>query len=196
VITFTPHQTVFLFISYLVAAIPFGVLVSLKIAGKDVREQGSGNTGAANVSRLMGKKWGVVVLLLDALKGFVAVKLSRHYGGLRFENLIAFWVVFAHCYPIYLGFKGGKGVATALGAIGAISPLTIPILGGVFAVVLISTRRISAASLAAAASVPLIAFLYHSNLMIMSATSIAALIWWKHRENVRRLWRNEEPQFF
>src|ERR1700677_4958622 len=104
-ITFTPQQSLFLFVAYFIAAIPFGLILSLRVAGKDVRDQGSGNTGAANVSRLMGKKWGIIVLILDALKGFIAVKLAGHYGDYRFVNLIAVFAVFAHCYPVYLGFK-------------------------------------------------------------------------------------------
>src|ERR1700683_4829943 len=119
-ITFTPQQSLFLFFAYLIAAIPFGLVLSLRIAGKDVRDQGSGNTGATNVSRLMGKKWGILVLFLDALKGFAVVKIANHYGGVPFENFTAILAVFAHCYPIYLGFKGGKGVATALGVLAAL----------------------------------------------------------------------------
>src|ERR1700677_5038813 len=118
-ITFTPQQSLFLFVAYFIAAIPFGLILSLRVAGKDVRDQGSGNTGATNVSRLMGKKWGILVLILDALKGYVVVKAANHFGGVRFENLAAILAVFAHCYPIYLGFKGGKGVATALGVLAA-----------------------------------------------------------------------------
>src|ERR1035438_2645156 len=123
-ITFSPEQSFFLFCAYLIASIPFGVLLSRLIKGKDVREHGSGNIGAANISRLMGKKWGVVVLILDALKGFIVVKLSTHYGDTNFENFVAVMAVGAHCWPLYLGFRGGKGVATALGVIIALSPIT------------------------------------------------------------------------
>lgn len=195
-ITFSPQQSFFIFCAYFITAIPFGVLVSILVKGKDVREQGSGNTGAANVSRLMGKKWGVVVLILDGLKGYVAVKLASHYGGLNFENFVAVMSVAAHCWPAYLGFKGGKGVATALGVIFALSPITVAIAGGFFVITLVLGRRISAASLTAALSVPFIAFLYPSPLSVLSAFAIMAIVWWKHRENLMRLWRNEEPRFF
>jgi glycerol-3-phosphate acyltransferase PlsY len=194
-ITFSPKQSFFLFCAYLVTSIPFGVLLSVLIKGKDVRDQGSGNIGAANVSRLMGKKWGVVVLIFDALKGFVAVKLAGHYGQTNFENFVAVMAVAAHCWPLYLGFRGGKGVATALGVIFALSPFIVLVAVVVFLIVLIILRRISAASLSAALSVPFVAFLYPSSLSVLSAFAIMAIVWWKHRENLVRLWRNEEPRF-
>jgi acyl phosphate:glycerol-3-phosphate acyltransferase len=195
-ITFTPQQSFFLFCAYFIAAIPFGVLVSNLVAGKDVREQGSGNTGAANVSRLMGKQWGVVVLLLDALKGYAAVALAHHYGDLKFANLVAVVAIFAHCYPVYLGFKGGKGVATAMGIIAALSLPTLAICGGVFIIVVLATRRISAGSLTGALSLPLVTILRPSPLKFLSACVIAVIICWNHRENVLRLWKNQEPKFF
>jgi len=195
-ITFTPQQSLFLFCAYFVAAIPFGVIISNLVAGKDVREQGSGNTGAANVSRLMGKKWGLIVLFLDALKGYLAVVLARHFGGVHFENLVAVIAIFAHCYPVYLGFKGGKGVATALGIVAAISLSTLAIAGLVFLVVLLTTRRVSAASITSSLSLPMIAVLHRSPLRISTACLIALIICWNHRENAFRLWRNQEPKFF
>lgn len=192
-------KSLFLF-AYLLAAIPFGVVVSLLVAKQDVRDHGSGNTGATNVSRLMGKKWGILVLFLDALKGYAVVKLSGHFGGAKFENLTAVLAVFAHCYPAYLGFKGGKGVATALGALFALSPVVVAIEVGLFVVAVLLSRRISAGSLTASVALPFIAlFLRHGpgqGVMFFSALLISLLVCWKHRENAKRLWRNEEPAFF
>lgn len=136
------------------------------------------------------------MLVLDALKGYFAVKLASHFGGPRFENLCGILAIFAHCYPVYLGFKGGKGVATALGVVAALSLWTLALASLVFLIVVLATRRISAGSMAGALSLPLIVSLYRSPLMIISACLIAAVVCWNHRENAIRLWRNEEPKFF
>jgi glycerol-3-phosphate acyltransferase PlsY len=144
----------------------------------------------------MGKKWGLIVFILDAFKGYIAVKLASHYGGYRFENLAAVIAIVAHCYPAYLGFKGGKGVATAAGIIAALSLSTLAMACLVFLAFVSTTRRISAGSIASALSLPMIAIFHRSPLLIVSACSIAAIICWNHRENALRLWRNQEPKFF
>ncbi len=195
-ITFTPAQSFYLFCAYFICALPFGVILSLLVSKKDVRDQGSGNTGAANVSRLMGKKWGLIVLLLDALKGFLAVVLAFHFGDGTFANVVAMLAVFAHCYPIYLAFRGGKGVATGLGVMLALSPPLAGFAVAIFAAVFLSSRRTSAGSLAGALSIPLLVSSFPGKLQTPTAIFIAVLVWWKHRENIRRLLKREEPKFF
>ena len=182
---------------YLIAGIPFGVIVSQLVAGKDVRAQGSGNIGATNVARMMGKKWGILVLILDALKGFLLVYLA---GSLFEFNLVANWAacvaVLAHCYPVYLKFKGGKGVATALGVIAALSPTILGICFLVFAATLVLYRRVSAASLLAALALPVGAYLVPHRIYPFTGFFICAVIWWKHRENIQRIIKGIEPRFF
>jgi glycerol-3-phosphate acyltransferase PlsY len=185
--------------AYLIAAIPFGVVVSRLVRGQDVRTVGSGNTGATNVSRLMGKKWGVFVLFLDALKGFAVVALAKSLFPSVSRELIealAVLAVVAHCYPVYLRFKGGKGVATALGVILALSPLLLASLFLCFALVVGTSRMVSLASLFAAAALIPLSFWPGFNLHWQTALALTALIWWKHNENIRRLLRGEEKKFF
>jgi glycerol-3-phosphate acyltransferase PlsY len=189
----------YLLTTYLVGAIPFGVIVSLAVSGRDVRKQGSGNIGATNVSRLMGKKWGLFVLFLDGLKGFLVVMLAYWFFSrdLILPSLGGLMAVIGHCFPIYLKFKGGKGVATALGVIAALSPMILGICCVVFALAMLITRRVSAGSLAAAAALPVAAFVISPRqISVPVATVMTILIWWKHRENIKRLVRGQEPKFF
>lgn len=189
-------QVIFLLFAYLLCAVPFGVIVSRFVTGKDVRSQGSGNIGATNVARLMGKKWGLFVLFLDAFKAYVAVGLSKHVGPAWYCNLIAVVAVAAHCYPVYLKFKGGKGVATALGAMAALSWSITGLCVLVFAITLGIARRISVGSLTAALSVVVMTLLIPSDFMSITAVCLAALIWWKHQENIKRIIARTEPRFF
>lgn len=185
-------------LAYLIGAIPFGVIVSRLMTGKDVRATGSGNIGATNVSRMMGKKWGVIVLILDALKGFAVVFASGWVGvgSIELANSAACAAIVGHCFPIYLKFRGGKGVATALGVIAALSPA---LLGGCVVVFLIAvglSRRISPASLAAALALPVLAAVFQTPLIPQAAALMTIIVWWKHHENILRLIRGEEPRFF
>jgi acyl phosphate:glycerol-3-phosphate acyltransferase len=189
-------QFIFLLAAYLIAALPFGVIISRAVLGKDVRSHGSGNIGATNVSRLMGKKWGIFVLFLDALKGFLIVNCAALFGDDAFCNLAAVVAVIAHCYPIYLGFKGGKGVATALGVLLALSPISVGICLIVFLLVVGLTRIISAASLAASLSLPIMSTILQGQVSFPAAVAMCMIIWWKHRENISRLMRRQEPRFF
>jgi len=191
-------QIAYLFFAYLAAAVPFGVIVSKMVLGKDVRKQGSGNIGATNIARMMGKKWGVLVLALDALKGFAVVFVSGYVGdgSLFFANIVACVAVAAHCYPIYLKFRGGKGVATALGVIAALSLTLVGVCFLVFAIILGMTRRMSAGSLAAALALPVVAACFQTPLEPVTGAVITAVIWWKHSENIRRILAGQEPKFF
>lgn len=186
--------------SYLVGAIPFGLIVG-HLAGIDVRTAGSGNIGATNVSRLLGKKLGIVTLVLDCLKGFgpiyIASKLvPAGQGGDVTLLLCGLMAVVGHMFPVYLRFRGGKGVATALGVFLYLSPMAIGISVIVFVGTVAVTGFVSAGSLAASALFPLwLLLLGSAKGAVVTALLIGLLIWAKHYENIGRLVRGEEKSW-
>ncbi len=189
--------------AYLLGSIPFGLLVSRACGAPDPRTGGSGNLGATNVARMAGKPAGVITLLLDAAKGAAptALALAWLQGvdapvsglaplGAALTGLAAFC---GHCWPVYLRFKGGKGVATALGVYLAISP---PALLGVLAVFLLAawrTRHVSVGSMAGCSSAPLWLLMTDAGWPVVTvAVVMALLVFWRHRANLVRLHRGEE----
>lgn len=189
-----------LLFSYLAGAVPFGLLFS-RMAGKDVREEGSGNIGATNVNRVLGKKLGFLTLVCDVAKGFIPVfaaslTLPMNENWELFVGLCGLATVLGHMFPVYLGFKGGKGVATALGVFLFFSPWAIVIALAVFIAVVMSSGFVSAGSLAASGLIPfLILFLGGSSSTFFCAAVISILIWIKHSSNIRRLRRGEEKSW-
>jgi glycerol-3-phosphate acyltransferase PlsY len=187
-----------LLLIYLVAAVPTGVVLTRLMGLEDVRSQGSGNIGATNVYRVAGKLPGILTLLGDILKGFLpllAVKLWLAPTPLQLGAAGVVAIV-GHCYPVYLRFKGGKGVATALGIFLVLDPQAL--LGGclVFLTAVALTRYISLGSVLAAIAVPLLTLLFYRPLpMVLSACTIGALIVWRHRDNLRRLLGGTENRF-
>ena len=186
--------------SYLIGAIPFGLLIG-RLAGIDVRTSGSGNIGATNVTRLAGKKFGVFTLLLDVLKGFlpiyVASQLLPQGSGREFVILLCgILAVVGHMFPIYLGFKGGKGVATGVGVLLFLSPAAVGITIVVFVATVALTGFVSAGSLLGAGLSPLwLWFLGESAGAVTAGAIITLLIWIKHHENIGRLIRGEEKSW-
>lgn len=186
--------------SYLAGAIPFGLLVG-KFAGVDVRQHGSRNIGATNVSRLLGKKLGIITLLLDVLKGYLPMIISAVIlSDTPHVDLVVcgcgILAVVGHMFPLYLGFKGGKGVATGLGVFLYLSPLAIVISLVVFVVTVALSGFVSAGSLAASALFPLWLFMLDSKRVVIAAAAvISVLIWAKHHENIGRLLRGEEKSW-
>jgi glycerol-3-phosphate acyltransferase PlsY len=199
-----------LIFAYVIGSIPFGYLIVRMRGAGDVRETGSGGTGATNVSRRAGKAAGFLTLVLDALKGACAVLVARMAtGGLVTAN--AKWVVAAaavavivgHVFPVWLGFRGGKGVATAVGVFFILAPFALLCAGIVFVAVVSLTRYVSLASLCAAASIPV--FLWLQKLLVqpaidlkaplIAALLVALLIVFAHRGNIRRLVNGTEPKF-
>jgi glycerol-3-phosphate acyltransferase PlsY len=183
--------------AYLLGSIPSALLVVWATTGKDVRRQGSGNVGAANATRTGGIMVGAVVTLMDVLKGVVPV------WAMLILNPASPWVaatvvaaVLGHCYPVWLRFRGGKGVATAFGAYSVLSWQAALVALAVWVVVLAVGRRVSVASLAATAAFPiLLAFMEHPSPVILGAVSaVSALIIIRHRENIRRLIDGTEPK--
>ncbi len=183
---------------YLIAAIPTGIVISRLMGSEDIREKGSGNIGASNVYRVAGKLAGILTLIGDTLKGFLPLLayktlLSPTPAQLGVACIIA---IIGHCYPVYLKFKGGKGVATALGIFLVLSPQAV--LGAliVFVLAVATTRFISLGSVLAAMSAPLlILMLNHPQPIFLATLFIAMLVIWRHRANIRRLLDGTESRF-
>jgi glycerol-3-phosphate acyltransferase PlsY len=208
-----PLQVILL--AYLIGSIPFGYLIVLARRGGDVRASGSGGTGATNVSRQAGKAAGVLTLLLDALKGAVAVLSAQWLIGAPLfaasnDRLPLAWlasaaavaVIVGHCFPVWLGFRGGKGVATALGAFLVLTPIPVVLGMFVFLPVVLLTRYVSLASITAAVCLPFFVFLQivltHGDVSVLRAVAVliaAALIVFAHRANIGRLFAGTENKF-
>lgn len=193
-------EYLFLVASYLLGAVPFGLVIG-KMAGKDVRKEGSKNIGATNVSRLLGKKLGFITLVCDCLKGYLPMLLAARVlkGDPDVEMVVALCgiaAVLGHMFPIYLGFKGGKGVATGLGVFLYLSPLAILISLGVFAGSVAVSGFVSVGSLLSSALMVFWLWLFgQSKITMMTAAVVAALIWLKHHENIGRLLKGEEKSW-
>ena len=189
-------------IAYLLGSIPFGYILVRAFRGQDVRDSGSGNIGATNVAR-SSPALGVLTLLLDAVKGLLAVTagslLAAKAGRAAatgpplyaFAALAAVCAVIGHMFPVWLKFRGGKGVATSVGVLLALAPKTLLVALVLFVALVAVFRYVSLGSIVVAAAFPLIAYAlhdYHSSPAILAAVcAIAALIIIKHRENIRRL---------
>lgn len=186
--------------SYLIGAIPFGLIVG-RLVGIDVRSSGSGNIGATNVARLLGKKLGVITLILDCLKGFLPIFVASKLlpEGPNRDIILLLCGIFAvvgHMFPIYLGFKGGKGVATALGVFLFLSPAAIGISCIVFFAAVLLSGFVSVGSLLASGLFPLWLWLLGEPAgAIATGAVIALLIWIKHHENIARLVKGQEKSW-
>ena len=177
-------------IGYLIGSLPIGYLVTQTTRGVDLRRAGSGNVGAANVYRTSGPGMAIAVMIADGAKGAAAVLLAG--GG---SNAVAAGVaaVIGHIYPVWLGFKGGKGVATASGAFTVLSPLPTAIAAAAFAVTVARTRFVSLGSIVATVLLPVIEWMTPGLPAIdIGATIVAALILFRHRGNMMRLWSRTE----
>jgi glycerol-3-phosphate acyltransferase PlsY len=185
----------FLLLGYLAGSIPFGVLVTRWTRGVDVREQGSGNIGATNVARVAGKKLGVLVLVLDALKGTLPVVLALRFlpDSPLAHVAVALAAFLGHCFPVWLKFHGGKGVATALGVLLVLVPWAALAGVAVYGLVLVTTRMSSLGSLAAGvASVLTAVFTARALEYAVLSGLLFAFILWTHRGNILRLLRHTE----
>jgi acyl phosphate:glycerol-3-phosphate acyltransferase len=190
-------------VAYLLGSIPFGFIAGL-IAGVDVRKHGSGNIGATNTLRVLGKKYGYAVFIADVLKGFFAVRIALWLA--RFDAstayfigiLAAFFVVLGHSFPVWLRFRGGKGVAAAAGACLGLVPLATFIAVGVWLATFLIFRYVSLASIVAALTLAVAALFlgYANNPVLLTFTClIAALIILRHRSNIVRLIQGREQRF-
>lgn len=176
-------------LAYLIGSIPFSFLVARAFGVADVRRVGSGNVGATNVLRSAGRTAGALAFLLDACKGGLAVALGRALGaGEPLAVACALAAILGHIFPVWLSFRGGKGVATGAGAFLPLAPLGAAAGLAVFALVLRLTRYVAVASISGALAVPVAAWLLGaSGLVVAAAASVAVLIVWTHRTNLRRL---------
>jgi acyl phosphate:glycerol-3-phosphate acyltransferase len=189
--------------AYLLGSIPFGLLLGKLFGGADVRKTGSGNIGATNVARVAGPLAGIFTLLLDAAKGALAVVLAA-----RLSDQSSTWMMIAglcalvgHCFPIWLGFHGGKGVATAAGVFLVLCPPAFLGSAILFVLVVVYWRYVSLASMSAAAAMPLLIYFFwaphHAPPYPVTFGSLAAalLIVYKHDANIQRLVQGDEPKF-
>lgn len=209
--------------AYLAGSIPFGLILG-RMRGVDIREHGSKNIGATNVGRVLGRKLGLLCFVLDLAKGAVPVLVAGGITGMLGAPLsdltqgqmwlwlaVAASAVIGHMASVFLGFKGGKGVATGCGALGAIWPgLTIPVLAAlvVWMTTFRATRYVSVASMAAAVALPIAtaiaivltnsedagSALLHASPLLIVTTAMTVLVIWRHRTNITRLRRGEEPK--
>jgi glycerol-3-phosphate acyltransferase PlsY len=193
-------------IAYLLGSIPFGYLLVMAFRNEDIRNTGSGNIGATNVIRSGSKILGVLTLILDALKGYVAVVLAHHiaapYGfpqSYDIEVAAAVAAVLGHVFPVWLRFRGGKGVATALGVFIALVPFPVVLyLLGIFVLIVLLTRYISLGSIIAAAAFPFLALPHapsRSPIVITGYILIPLIVILKHHQNIRRLLAGTENRF-
>jgi glycerol-3-phosphate acyltransferase PlsY len=183
--------------AYLLGSVPTGLVLSRALAGKDPRQQGSRNIGATNVMRTAGKALGIITLLGDVLKGVIPVVIALWLVKEEFwvagTGLAAF---LGHCFPVYLRFKGGKGVATALGIFLPLAPLAVVFDILVFAGVVVISRMVSVGSLLGAAAMPILIWLLGYPLpSIILGICVAVLIIFRHKENIQRLLAGKENEF-
>lgn len=190
----TITSLLFLLFSYLFGAIPTGYIFFRLIEKKDIRGFGSKATGATNVLRLKGWKYALLVAVFDILKGFLPVFLALNVlPDNNFALACGFLAIFGHCYPVYIKFKGGKGVATAIGAYTAVSILPLLISLGIFIGIVIITRYVSLGSIITALSYPLSAFILGESLTVVYfSLTVFLLILFQHRENIHRLIQGKE----
>ncbi len=188
-------------VSYLLGSIPFGYLLMRIFKGEDVRTGGSGNIGATNVAR-KSPALGVATLLLDAAKGLAAVLVARALFSGPHQPLImtvaAFFAVLGHLFPVWLKFRGGKGVATSLGAFILLTPKSILCMVGLFLLIAVAFRYVSLGSVAVAVAFPLLAWAWHEYRDSRQLTFIAAvslLVVWRHRQNIGRIAAGTESKF-
>lgn len=196
-------------LAYLIGSIPFGYLIARYVQGIDIRQHGSGNIGASNVGRVLGARWGILALVLDFVKALLPTWLlplllvpEPEWRG---HAAIACGVaaIVGHMYPCWLWLRGGKGVASALGVVAYLAPVSTAIAFGVFVVTVLAWRIISVSSMLAAIAFALAHFFLNQDRLWTSAgwsltlfsLAIPALIILRHRSNIVRLWRGEEPRY-
>ncbi len=197
------NEILLILIAYLLGSVPTAVMVSRRFFNMDIREYGSGNAGATNVYRVMGSKWGTLVMIADMLKGVLAVQLALllpdyEPEGMAFQNLqtlLGLAAVIGHIFPIWADFRGGKGVATIFGMVLGISPLTAVGCVTVFSLVLFLTRFVSLSSILASISFPIFileVFNVDNPLYRVFAITVALLVLLTHQKNIGRLLKGKE----
>jgi glycerol-3-phosphate acyltransferase PlsY len=200
------NQFILVVLAYLLGSVPTSVWVSRYFFGIDIREYGSGNAGATNTYRVLGSKWGTFVMVVDMLKGFLAVKLALLSPLFNSDNETAYTnlqivlglaSVVGHIFPVWAQFRGGKGVATLFGLVLAISPKTALGCVGVFILVLYLTRFVSLSSILASTAFPvfiLVIFNVDNNIYRIFAVAVALMVILTHQKNIGRILRGNESK--
>jgi len=181
--------------AYLLGSVPTGYILG-SLAGVDVRKAGSGNVGATNVARVVGKRHGILTLVADSAKGFIPIAVAFSLDlTLTATALVGTAAFLGHLYPVFLRFQGGKGVATALGVFLGLAPWATLVLVAIFVLVLLATRVVSLSSMLAAAFAPIVFwFFFHSPILTGTSLFIAVMIILRHRGNIQRLLLGTEPR--
>ena len=199
----TPGGGLSVLAAYLLGAIPFGLVLGYLVGGVDIRRQGSGNIGATNLGRALGRPWAVAAFALDCAKGWAPATFLPHWNpgepfwALRLACGCA--AVIGHIWPVYLGFRGGKGVATLCGAVIAVDPVVFLGGGAVWLVVLFTTRFVGLASMLMGLSFPFLAAWHlrgegHVREVIWGLALLSALVFVRHRANIGRMLAGTEPR--
>ena len=184
-------------VAYLLGSIPFGLVVGKLVTGKDIREQGSGNTGATNAYRLMGLGFGLLVALLDIAKGVAGVKIAQMVLGQSSSELIILlagvMAIVGHNLSIFLKFDGGRGVATSVGVLGSLAPVEVLIVGAIWFTIILLTRYVSLASITGAVILPILMFVFGKpDFIIIFGVLISAFVIYSHKDNIKRLLNGNE----
>ncbi|MCS6981197.1 MAG: glycerol-3-phosphate 1-O-acyltransferase PlsY [Flavobacteriales bacterium] len=193
--------------AYLLGSLPWSIWIGQLFYGVDVRQHGSGNAGATNTFRVLGRRAGLVVLVLDIAKGMAAVKLGELFGWIfgkesmillqELRPLAGACAILGHVYSVFLHFKGGKGVATALGVMASLAPWATLSSAGIFILAWLFSGYISVSSLSAALAFPLFHFLFYKEVSLIQWTLVVGcslFIFYTHRSNIRRLLKGEESK--
>ena len=193
------HNPVFYVLTaFFLGSLPFGHWLAL-VRGIDLRNQGSGNTGATNVGRVLGKKWGIFVFVLDLGKGWIAVALAKSVGNLpeTWSVTVGVFAVLGHVFSPWLGFRGGKGVATSAGILIGLAPWVALGVALIWFLAFQMSRTVSVASLCAATAFPLFVFWLMPEQKVFQWISIGmtVLVWFRHRDNLKRLFQGKENRF-
>jgi glycerol-3-phosphate acyltransferase PlsY len=179
-------------VSFFIGSIPFGIIIA-KVKGVDLKKVGSGNIGATNVLRSLGKYPALLTLLGDVLKGTAAVALGRYFGlSPLLVGLVGFGAILGHNFSLFLGFRGGKGVATSFGVLSIYSPQTALFTFIIWIIVVLTTKYSSLGALVSFGLLPLSMLFFEQSDKIVVAVLITLLIFVRHKDNIRRLLRGQE----
>ena len=182
-------------LAYLLGSLSSAIIISKILKTADPRTAGSGNAGATNMLRIAGKRQALLVMIADILKGLVAVWIGHLFHMHAFWlGLVAFAAVIGHIFPVYFGFKGGKGVATAIGATAGLSFLAGILMAAAWGAVALVTRYSSLASIIAVILAPIFILIFAKAILFIPSALIAALIIWKHKDNIGRLQNKTETK--
>ena len=192
------NPVLYVLTAFFLGSLPFGHWLAL-VRGIDLRNQGSGNTGATNVGRVLGKKWGIFVFVLDLGKGWIAVALAKSVGNLPeiWSLTVGVFAVLGHVFSPWLGFRGGKGVATSAGILIGLAPWVALGVTLIWFLTFQMSRTVSVASLCAATAFPLFVFWLMPEQKAFQWISIGmtVLVWFRHRDNLKRLFQGKEKRF-